>query len=52
MFTLSAEKEEPGEKITFKVIQEALVRTFNLHPVYTRFNKIEGNFAINNKDLT
>lgn len=22
-----------------------------MHPVYTRFNKIEGNFAINNKDL-
>ena len=52
MFTLEAEKEDPNERITFKVIQEALVRTYNLHPPYTRFNKTEGNFAINKKDLT
>lgn len=52
MFTLDTEKEDPNNKITFKVIQEALLRTYNLHPPYTRFNKIEGNFALNNKDLT
>lgn len=51
MFTLEAEKEDPSEKITFKVIQEALLRTYNLVPPYTRFNKTEGNFALNNKDL-
>ena len=29
-----------------------MARTYNLHPVYTRFSKIEGNFALNNVDLT
>lgn len=52
IFTLEADKEDPNNKITFKVIQEALARTYNLHPPYTRFSKIEGNFALNNNDLT
>jgi len=52
IFTLETDKEDPAEKITFKLVQEALVRTYNIHPPYTRFNKKEGNFAINKKDLS
>ena len=36
--------------MNFKFIVEGLLRTFNVHPPYTRFNKTEGNFAINKKE--
>ena len=49
MFTLSTDKEVT---VNFKFIVEALLRTFNVHPPYTRFNKIEGNFAVNKKEYS
>lgn len=44
IFSLSVEKEQT---VPFRYIQEALLKNHNIHSPYVRFNKTEGNFAIN-----
>jgi hypothetical protein len=37
--------------VPFRYIQEALLKNFGVHSPYVRFNKTEGNFAVNKKNL-
>ena len=46
IYNLSVEKEQT---VPFRYIQEALLKNFNIHSPYVRFNKTEGNFAVNKK---
>jgi hypothetical protein len=48
IYSLSTEKEQT---VPFRYIQEALLKNHNIHSPYVRFNKIEGNFAVNKKTL-
>ena len=47
IFNLSVDKEQ---SVPFRYIQEALLKNFNIHSPYVRFNKTEGNFAVNKKN--
>lgn len=47
IFTLSVDKEQT---VPFRYIQEALLKNHNIHSPYVRFNKTEGNFAVNKKN--
>jgi hypothetical protein len=47
IFSLSVDKEQT---VPFRYIQEALLKNFNIHSPYVRFNKTEGNFAVNKKN--
>lgn len=46
IYTLSVEKEQA---VPFRYIQEALLKNHSIHSPYVRFNKTEGNFAVNKK---
>lgn len=43
IYSLSIEKEQT---VPFRYIQEALLKSYNIHSPYVRFNKTEGNFAL------
>lgn len=45
---LSVEKEQA---VPFRYIQEALLKSHNVHSPYVRFNKTEGNFAVNKQHM-
>ena len=49
IYNLSVEKEQP---VPFRYIQEALLKTYNVHSPYVRYNKTEGNFVVNKKTYT
>lgn len=49
IFSLGLEKEE---KVPFRYIQETLLKIYNVFSPYTRFNKSEGNFALEKKLVT
>jgi hypothetical protein len=38
------------QTVPFRYIQEALLKNHNIHSPYVRFNKTEGNFAVNKKN--
>lgn len=48
IYVLSVDKESV---VPFRYIQEALLKNFNIHSPYVRFNKTEGNFAVNKKSF-
>lgn len=37
---------EKEQTVPFRYIQEALLKNYNIHSPYVRFNKTEGNFAL------
>ncbi len=39
------------QTVPFRYIQEALLKNHNIHSPYVRFNKTEGNFAVNVKNI-
>ena len=47
IYTLSIAKEQT---VPFRYIQEALLKNHNIHSPYVRYNKTEGNFAVNKKN--
>ena len=49
IYNLSVDKEQA---VPFRYIQEALLKTFNVHSPYVRFNKTEGNFVVNKKNFS
>lgn len=49
IFALSLDKDQ---KVPFRYIQESLLKNHNIYTPYTRFNKNEGNFAIEKKICT
>ena len=49
IYNISVEKEQP---VPFRYIQEALLKTYNVHSPYVRYNKAEGNFVVNKKMYT
>ena len=48
IYSLSVDKEQT---VPFRYIQEGLLKNHNIHSPYVRFNKTEGNFAVNKKNL-
>lgn len=48
IYALTVDKEQT---VPFRYIQEALLKNYNIHSPYVRFNKTEGNFAVNKKNL-
>lgn len=46
IYSLGVEKEQI---VPFRYVQEALLKNHNIYSPYVRFNKTEGNFAINKK---
>lgn len=42
---------EEEKAVPFRYIQEALLKNYNIHSPYVRFNKTEGNFVINKKNF-
>lgn len=49
IFSLSLDKEQT---VPFRYIQESLLKNHNVFTPYTRFNKNEGNFAVEKKNCT
>ena len=49
IFSMSIEKEE---KVSFKFIKEGLLKNHGVFAPYVRFNKDEGNFAVEKKLCT
>lgn len=48
IYSLGVEKEQV---VPFRYVQEALLKNHNIFSPYVRFNKTEGNFAINKKQF-